>query len=309
MRALVLGLLALAGAARADCRIDPILTIPVRVEALHAIVDAEVNGQRARLAIDSGASTNLLSLPAARAYHLSVGPASGEDAQALDGGLALAHGTAAAFSVGGHAFQNVPFMVGGGGFDRGVDGLIGQDFLGDADIDYDFSGGQVRLLQDTGCAGRDAVQWATQDQSVGMVILQPVEAGARDVVGAALINGVPIRVVFDTGGGPSMLSLAAARRVGAAPDEAGARPAGDLLGVAKRRVRTWSVPVKSFEIGAERLADVRIRVGDWAGAGGDYADMILGGDFFRSHHVLVARSQGRVYFTRTGAPVFDTEER
>ena len=99
-------------------------------------------------------------------------------------------------------------------------------------------------------------------------VLQPVEEdGARDVVGAALINGVPVRVVFDTGGGPSMLSLAAAKRVGASPSETGARPAGDLLGVAKHVVRTWSVPVKSFEIGGERLADVRQRAERLGGVG------------------------------------------
>lgn len=304
-----LGVLALAGTARADCRVDPILDVPVRMEEMHPVVDAEINGGRARLVIDSGASTNLLSLQAARAHGLSIGPASEEDGEGLDGDMPLSRATAAAFSLAGHAFQDVPFMVGGGGFDRGVDGLIGQDFLGDADVDYDLAQGQVRLLQASGCAGREVVQWAKPDESVGMVVLQPVEAGARDVVGAALVNGVPIRVVFDTGGGPSMLSLAAARRVGAAPDEDGARPAGDLLGVGKHPVRTWSVPVKSFEIGGERLADVRLRVGDWAGAGGDYADMILGGDFFRSHRVLVARSQGRVYFTRNGAPVFETDAR
>jgi predicted aspartyl protease len=303
------GILALAGAARADCHVVPILSLSVRMEEMHPIVDAEINGARARLVIDSGASTNLLSLQAARAHGLSIQPASEEDGEALDGEMPLSRATAAAFSVAGRAFQDVPFMVGGGGFDRGVDGLIGQDFMGDADIDYDLANGLVRLLQVSGCEGRDVAQWAKPDDSVGMVVLQPVEAGARDVIGAALVNGVPIRVVFDTGGGPSMLSLAAARRVGASPDEDGARPAGDLLGVTKRPMHTWSVPVKSFEIGGERLADVRLRVGDWAGSGGDYADMILGGDFFRSHHVLVARSQGRVYFTRNGAPVFETDAR
>jgi len=309
MSGVVLPALAIAGAVRAECRVEPILELPVRMEAMHPIVDAEINGARARLVIDSGASTNLLSLPAARAHGVSIAAAPDEAGQALDGEMPLTRATAAAFTIGGRAFKDMPFMVGGGGFDRGVDGLIGQDFLGDADIDYDLAGGHVRLLSDSGCAGRELVQWATPDQSVGMVVLQPVEEGARDVVGAALINGVPIRVVFDTGGGPSMLSLAAAKRVGASPSAAGARPAGDLLGVAKHVVRTWSVPVKSFEIGGERLADVRLRVGDWAGSGGDYADMILGGDFFRSHHVLVARSQGRVYFTRNGAPVFETDAR
>jgi tetratricopeptide (TPR) repeat protein len=36
-------------------------------------------------------------------------------------------------------------------------------------------------------------------------------------------------------------------------------------------------------------------------------DLLLGMDFFLSHHVLVARSQNKLYFTYTGGPVFDTE--
>jgi predicted aspartyl protease len=304
----VLFALAFATAAQAECRVDSVLELPVRVEQMHPIVDAEINGGHARLVIDSGASTNLLSPESARAHRLAIDPAKDEDGQALDGEMSLAHATAAAVELGGQAFQNLPFMV-GGGFDHGIDGLIGQDFLGDSDVDYDLADGRVRLLRASGCVGRELAQWVAPDAEVGMVVFQPVEAGDRDVIGAALVNGVPVRVVFDTGGGPSMLSLAAARRIGLSPDDEGARPAGDLFGVTTRPVRTWSVPVKSFEIGGERLADVRLRVGDWQGAGVDYADMILGGDFFRSHHVLVARSQGRVYFSRNGAAFFDTDGR
>jgi predicted aspartyl protease len=305
----VLLALALATAAQAQCRVDPILDLPVHIEQMHPVVEAEINGERARLVLDSGASTNLLSFQAARAHGLSIGPREAEDGQALDGDMPLAHATAAHVQLGGLDFENLPFMVGGGGFDHGIDGLIGQDFLDGADVDYDLSGGEVRFLRASGCVGRELLDWAAPDEPVSMVVLQPVEEGARDVIGAAVVNGVPIRVVFDTGGGPSMLSMAAARKVGISPDDEGARPAGDLFGVAKRPVPTWSVPVKSFEIGGERVSDLRLRVGDWQGAGGDYADMILGGDFFRSHHVLVARSQGRVYFTRSGGPMFDAAAR
>jgi hypothetical protein len=33
--------------------------------------------------------------------------------------------------------------------------------------------------------------------------------------------------------------------------------------------------------------------------------MILGGDFFISHHVYLSNSQHRIYFTCSGGPVFD----
>ena len=34
------------------------------------------------------------------------------------------------------------------------------------------------------------------------------------------------------------------------------------------------------------------------------ADMLLGADFFLSHHVLVSNSQQKIYFTYNGGPVF-----
>ena len=32
--------------------------------------------------------------------------------------------------------------------------------------------------------------------------------------------------------------------------------------------------------------------------------MLIGADFFRAHHVYVARGQGKMYFTYLGGPVF-----
>ncbi len=37
--------------------------------------------------------------------------------------------------------------------------------------------------------------------------------------------------------------------------------------------------------------------------------MILGGDFFVSHHVYVSNSQHKLYFTYNGGPVFDLSSR
>jgi hypothetical protein len=37
---------------------------------------------------------------------------------------------------------------------------------------------------------------------------------------------------------------------------------------------------------------------------GDF-DMLLGADFFLSHHILISNSQHKLYFTYNGGPVFD----
>ena len=35
-------------------------------------------------------------------------------------------------------------------------------------------------------------------------------------------------------------------------------------------------------------------------------DVLIGADFFMAHHVYVANSQGKLYFTYSGGPVFRT---
>jgi hypothetical protein len=38
--------------------------------------------------------------------------------------------------------------------------------------------------------------------------------------------------------------------------------------------------------------------------GSDGTDMLLGMDFFLSHHVFIARSQNVIYLTYNGGPIF-----
>jgi tetratricopeptide (TPR) repeat protein len=62
------------------------------------------------------------------------------------------------------------------------------------------------------------------------------------------------------------------------------------------------VPVASFKIGEEEIRNTRLRVGDSAV---ESADMLIGADFFLSHHIFVASKQHRLFFTYNGGPVFN----
>ena len=65
--------------------------------------------------------------------------------------------------------------------------------------------------------------------------------------------------------------------------------------------RTWIAPFASFKIGDEEIRNTRLRIGDIA----TDIDMLIGADFFLSHHLYVASSQHKLYFTYNGGPVFD----
>jgi len=121
-------------------------------------------------------------------------------------------------------------------------------------------------------------------------------------IGHAYVNGVEIRALFDTGAGTSLLSLRAAARMGIKPDSPGVVSGGASYGIGKDTFATYIAPISSFKIGSEEIKNTRIRIGDVDLAD---ADMLIGADFFLSHHIYVANSQHKLYFTYNGGPVFN----
>ena len=119
-------------------------------------------------------------------------------------------------------------------------------------------------------------------------------------VGTAYLNGAKVRVTFDTGAGSSIVGLRAAAKAGIKLDGPGVESAGNGSGIGRHEIQTWVANFPVLKIGDEEVHNARLRFGDL----GDL-DMLLGADFFLSHRIFVASSQGRVYFTYNGGPVFN----
>ncbi|MFX7705327.1 hypothetical protein ABTJ74_20025, partial [Acinetobacter baumannii] len=62
------------------------------------------------------------------------------------------------FSLAGVAIPKIDFVVGGS--DTGTAGLIGQNILGLADVEYDLPHGVVRLIKTQGCRASNLAYWA-----------------------------------------------------------------------------------------------------------------------------------------------------
>ena len=123
------------------------------------------------------------------------------------------------------------------------------------------------------------------------------------------MNGHAIRVLFDTGSNTSGLSLEAARRIGITPDSPGVVAAGFDRGLTQQApIQTWIAPIAEFAIGSEKILHTRITIEEIHSRYDDpeeHYDMLLGADFFLAHHVYVANSQSKLYFTYSGGPVFN----
>jgi len=296
--------LALApGAAPAACVIRKFAELPVTMVGTRPLIQARINGAPVMLMADSGAFYSFLSPGTASQHHLRLDPAPfGMVSLGVGGSAALSVARVQAFTLAGFVVPKAVFLVGGSEVGGEAVGLIGQNILGIADVEYDLAGGVIRLMRPDGCGEKPLAYWAGPSLPYGMVNIAPVEPRNPHTSGTALINGVKINVIFDTGASMSMLKRSTSKRVGIALDSPEVTTAGFSGGIGRRPVQTWIAPVANFEIGGEKIEHTRLRIGDSDIPGGD---MLLGADFFLSHRVYVANGQHRLYFTYNGGPVFN----
>jgi tetratricopeptide (TPR) repeat protein len=300
--AVLLGIFGTAAAAD-RCTMVRLPDIPVTMHGLTPLVFAKIDGTKEPLILDSGAGDSTLALAVAVRLNLPRRRAH-FDAVGVTGARAVpAIATARTFAFDGSTFHSVDFIVTPAFFEAGAAGLLGQNVLQLADMEYDLANGVVRPTRPVGCGDRPLAYWRTS-QHVFALKLQRTSAAHLNLIGRARVNGTPIRVLFDTGAAHSILSLRVANSIGLTPHSSGVSPAGNIFGVNGRPKPVWSATLASFDIGGESILHARVLIGDIEDS---EADMILGSDFFLAHRIYVANSQHKLYFTYNGGPVFNLD--
>ncbi|MGH7010618.1 MAG: aspartyl protease family protein, partial [Caulobacteraceae bacterium] len=299
--AVLAGIAAAPAPATAGCQVEKFADLPVVMMGPRATIPVLVNGHPARMIIDSGAFASLFTPDSARALGLEVEPTR-MIIEGLGGSSFSGATVVNVFTLAGMPIHGVPFFVGGNTLDHGVAGVMGQNLLAIGDVEYDLADGANRLFKTKGCAVADLAYWAKPDQPIGEMSIENMFGVNRRTAGEAFINGARVRVEFDTGTPSSVLSLAAAKRLGIGPGTAGVTQVGEGAGgVGGRVFRTWIAPVASFKLGGEEIRNTRLLISDFSIPG---ADMRVGIDFFLSHRIFVANDLHELFFTYEGGPVF-----
>ncbi|WP_242098341.1 aspartyl protease family protein [Sphingomonas sp. CROZ-RG-20F-R02-07] len=281
----------------AQCHLSKYVDIPVTMAGRRPVVTTQINGRDARFILDSGAFFSTIAKANALEYGLSIRELGGGGARlkGIGGDSSLGVTTAKEFRIANIPIPRIEFAVGGS--DTGYAGLIGQNILGLADVEYDLPHGFVRLMKGQGCRGEAMAYWAGT-KPMTLVQLEPMGVGQHHTIGTVHIDGKPIRAVFDTGAEGSMLTLAAAKRLGMAP---GDDAHGYSYGLGQKRVRSWRMRFASIDIGGEAIAKPWIEVADDTLDG---PDMLIGIDFFLTHRIYVDNQNHRMFITYEGGPMF-----
>jgi tetratricopeptide (TPR) repeat protein len=201
----------------------------------------------------------------------------------------------------GVPIRDVQFLVGGSEVGRDSVGLLGQNFLRIADVEYDLANGATRLWRAEKCEHTLLAYWAAA-LPYSVIDIERTTPLAPQTIGSAFLNGTKIRVIFDSGASASMLSLRAAERSGVKPDTPGVVEAGYSIGAGRRAVKTYLGRFSSFKIGDEEIRNAQLRFGEITVSN---ADMLLGADFFLSHRIMVSNDRHELFFTYNGGPVFN----
>lgn len=287
----------------AKCTVGRIAELKVTMDGHQPMVDVGIEGHKVRLLADSGAFFSTIAQGSAQELGLRLGDAPpGFRLMGLGGSVSASVARVRDFELAGVTLHRIDFVVGGGEVSGGV-GLLGQNVLGLADVEYDLGHGAIRLMQVKDCGKANLAYWAG-DRPVSMLSIDAHSIGRPHTIGTITINGKKVRAMFDTGADTSILSLSAAARAGVKPDSPGVEFDGMSHGIGRGVVKTWTAPFDSIDIGGERITHTKLRIGD---IGLDDADMLVGADFFLSHRVFVGNSQQTMYFTYEGGAVFDVK--
>lgn len=284
--------------AAASCQLAKYFDLPVMMTGRNPVVSAEINGREARFILDSGAFFSTISRAGALEYGLVVRGLGGAQLRGIGGSTSLSVATARTFTIAGHAIPNVEFAVGGSDF--GVTGLLGQNVLGIGDVEYDLPHGVIHLWKSLGCGTITKAYWAGS-KPFAMIPLEGMGPGQRHTIGTIAINGIRLKALFDSGVGRTLLTMAAARRLGLRPGDPGVEPVGYASGVGEGRARTWQAKVETIDLGGEAIRRPTVEFGEVEFPD---ADLLIGIDFFLTHHLYVDNQNRRLFVTYEGGPVF-----
>jgi predicted aspartyl protease len=304
----------MTASAAGKCELRAVAQVPVVYVGGQLLVAATIDGHPAHLLVDSGSSDSLIFRGAAAAFGMKI---------VGDGGKAYTAGgienagrvTVRDFNLAGFEVHNLTLTASGhGAMLADQAGLLGEDFLSHWDEEFDPGASIMRLIVPHECSEDQVVYWAP---AYNMVRLRNGgDVWSQHLLADVQVNGHDVTAMFDTGAQFTIIDSAVVRRPGLHPNvETATGDEGVGLGPAKFAID--AATFNSITIGQETIRNPRLVVADiWSkdketklgsliakepeGAPG----MLVGADFFRAHHVYVARGQRKLYFTYTGGNVF-----
>lgn len=294
-----------AQAAQTACQYHEVATLPLELLERNAapVIQGSINGQPVQMLLDSGAQHTYLINAEMDRQGLSMARQKRQIA-GVGGSASMFLVRIRDMAVGPSHVSNANFSVVDALDQASFAAIVGADFLSQADMEVSLADKQARFFHADGCADQGLAYWDSNALDIPMDSMSLKDQ--RQIIEVE-VNGQKVRATIDTGAASSVLSLEAAGRAGITPQSAGVAPAGIMTGIGSEKVPAYNAPFDSFTIGGETINNPHIRIADWhltQWFGRNGPEMLLGRDFLKTHRVLLAMSQHKLYFSYLGGQVF-----
>jgi predicted aspartyl protease len=270
--------LASACSASAACKVGYFAAVPVSLSPNGPTTSASINGHSVDLLVNSGAFYSFMPKETAQSINLQTKPISTNFGfSSGKGDIAATLGYVDELKFGEKRIPDAHFIV-ISGRNAPQTATLGQNILTINDAEFDLRGGIIRLSNPHECTGKDMAYWAQPDRVRSVTLEAPQGELDRQTIGRVLVNGVPMRAMFSSGG-QTVISSKALTKIGLASD-------ADKLDTIK---------LSKLNIGGEEKNDVAIKVVP----GNLYpdVDLIIGLDFFLTHRIYVSKGRRSLLFT------------
>ncbi|MEO7200557.1 MAG: aspartyl protease family protein [Dokdonella sp.] len=296
---IVAALLANQGHA-ATCQLLKYGTLPVEMLNGQPTTMVKINGTETRFVLDTGGYFDLMSRANALALGLRLRAAPmGYRISGVGGFADVQLADVKEFGILDTTLKNIEFIV--GGTDTGY-GLLGANLLDVVDLDVDLAHGKLTLFKSDHCRKAVLAYWTKGGYNVAEIEPAHNPIDRRTFLNVT-INGRKLRALLDSGAFATVLSRRAAERIGVSLAGHDVKGGTRTFGVGGKLVKTWTVPIDTFSVGTETIQHSQMQVID-SSLGEDGTEMVLGVDFLLAHHLFIANSQRKVYFTYNGGRVF-----
>lgn len=300
--ALLVALVGHAGAALADasqsaCKYVELASVPLRYSGpdLAITTDGIIDGTPAQVLVDTGADLVALTRTGVDRHKLPLRPL-WYKVVGVGGSSRMYAARLREFSIGPAKAASGDFkVIGDMGLASSYDAIAGAPFLLQTDLELSLAEKTMRFFSPVNCAGRWLAYWGEGAFEI------PFETGGKRGANprfTVLVNGVKLDAVIDSGAAVTVIVADAAKRAGLRLDTPHSAKLGDVAGVGDSKVAHWATVADTVVIGPETIRNAEIGVIE---PESDLSvDLLLGADYLRSHRVLFAMSQRRLYISYVG---------
>jgi predicted aspartyl protease len=283
---------------------------PVEWRGNRLLVSGSIDGTPVPMIIDTGSSDVVVSASMADKLKLPNNSSVAERAYGAGGMTTVSFSRTETMAVGNIGRMGLVAHVDHDSESHEV--MIGGAFL--LDYDLEINDHEMAFFQGDKCGDESLAYW---DPHTPFAVMEAIDDhfGSRRIVIHVTLDGRPIRALVDTGAPTTLLDVGAARALGVDPAKDGAGTF-EAPAIGTHHLTVWSPrQFGQFEIAGEVVSRPMFAIADlFANARNDMGvpddshlrnppDMILGADFLRSHRMLIARSQNRMYLSRTDGAV------